>query len=364
MTGFFTISFLLNFKKFLIKKTFWIALVLLPLTLSFASLFLSGESTIVEISAGVFVNSENPLEAAIFQYMNSSVQAVPFVNFVLYDDKDLLLSDVRTGRIECAYIFNDNIENARRGDFTEIINLVTSPRTVAAPIFNDITAAAVLAATAQYIALDGLIAAFGDSYELRRFVVEQFEVYNQMDIFMSPSFIGEASLIESEPPTLFETTAIRIFHGLIGLSILIVSLFSTPTFIEERCGNLETALSRQNKLNIYDFSLWAAAAAAHITIGAIGLLSMFFFAPQLLAPAWAEISALIFYSALCSVFLLLFTRFIKSSSFIQSFGLLIVILNIFFGGMLLDLSQLFPALVNMQYLFPLYWYIEIILSYI
>jgi hypothetical protein len=46
----------------------------------------------------------------------------------------------------------------------------------------------------------------------------------------------------------------------------------------------------------------------------------------------------------------------KSARVIQSFGLFIIIANIFFGGVILDLSELAPQMANIQRVFPLFWY--------
>jgi len=359
---FFVTSFLLNLKKFANKKALWVMLFLLPFTIFIGSLFLQTDTQIIELTAGVFFNSENPLEASVFEHLDKNTNAAALVRFMAYDDLEALKRDIRLGRIECGYILNPNFDNAARGNFSQIITLVSSPRTVASPILNDIVAAAVLAATVEAITLDGLISFFGESEELKRFFAWQFEAYTHMDIFMTPDFIGESVVGYEEPMSLLELTKNRIFYGLIGLAILIMSLFCTPLFIEERNNGLKAALNAHGKLNLYDFSLWASAFTVSALVGAQGYLSLLVFAPQLLSDIYVASIALALYTAVCAAFLALAARFMKTAGPIQSFGLFIVILNIFFGGVLFDLTWVSPGLGHMQYLFPLYWYIEIILG--
>lgn len=359
--SFFVISFMLNIKKFATKKALWLGLILLPAALALGGIFVQTELPVITVNVGVFYNPQNPLEARIFEALEESVSANPFISFIPYDNLDALLTDVRLGQIECGYIFGPNIENALIGEFSEIVTLVTSPRTIAAPILNDIVTSAILQATVEDITKHGLVSIFGESDELTHFVAWQFEAYNQMDIFMTPYFVGEAGEIYIESRDILEMTLSRLFHGLIGLTILIISLFFAPMFIEERRYNLKAALRLHKKLSLYELSLWAAAMLVMFAIGITGLFAMVIFAPHLLASGFVEITALLAYTAVCAIILVLAARFFKSAGFIQSFGLFIVILNIFFGGVLLDLSELNPHLGQLQRLFPLYWYIDLVI---
>ncbi|MCL2565412.1 MAG: ABC transporter permease [Defluviitaleaceae bacterium] len=359
--SFLTVSFLLNLKKFASRQALWLGLILLPMTLIAGSIFANTEGTLITVNAGVFYNPLHPFEVSIFEALEGNVSDNPFINFIAYDNLNELVADVRQGRIECGYILNPNIENALYGELADIVTLITSPRTVAAPILNDIVTAAILDAAVQNITLNGLEVIFGESEELSRFVAWQFEAYSQMDIFMTPYFVGETGDIYMEVPNILEITSIRIFHGLIGLTILILSLFCTPLFIEERHYGLKAALSACRKLGLYELSLWASAMTVMSVVGLSGLITMYIFTPHLLAPAFKSITALLSYTAVCTIFLAAASRFLKTAGFIQSFSIFIVILNILFGGILLDLSELSPQFGQLQRLFPLYWYINAVI---
>jgi len=352
---FFWVSFVLNAKKIIAKKAMWIGLILLFLTVSFGGAFAQTQRSIVVLNAGVFYNPSVLFEASVARVLDESVRDIPFIQFIFYDDLEELYADVAFGRLECGYVLNSDLGN---GEFEGVVTVIVSPRTIATPILNDIVAAAILRVGAEDITRDGLISIFGESEELNYFVERQFLAYNEMDIFMVPSFIGEYGHAHESAPNIFDATASRVLYGLIGLTILIMSLFCTGMFIEGRASALNVALRAHGKLGLYDFSLWASAFAVMFTIGLSGLMAKALFAPNFIGQALSSAAALAFYAAVCSLFLTLASRFLKSAGLIQSFGLFLVILNIFFGGVLLDLAEISEALSHLQRLFPLFWYIE------
>jgi hypothetical protein len=354
---FFALSFLLNLKKFLTRQTFWWGLVALPVILAFGGMFLRTESPAVTITAGIYFNPDSAFEAAIFDALYETA----FTRFTAYDDSRALIEDVRLGRIECGYIINPNIESAKYGDFSGLVTLVTSPRTMVAPIFNDMVTAAVLRASAEYITKEGLRGFFGesDADELNHFVNWQFEAYRQMDIFMVPLFVDTSGQAEEARADLAEITARRVFRGMIGLTIHILIIFAAPIFIEERRSGLTKALSIHGKLAAYDISLWLAAFLAMLVVGASGLASAALFAPYVLPEMPLEIAALTAFAAVCATLPVLAARLLKTSKIIQTLGLFIVIANIAFGGVILDLAEINPNLDYIQRIFPLFWYTSI-----
>ena len=349
---FFALSFWLNVKKFLLRPAFWCGLFALPLVIAAIGVFMQFGMQAITITAGVYFNRENALEAAIFDILGET----PHARFVAYEDVYVLIEDVRLGRIECGYIINPNINNAKEGDFYGIITLVTSPRTIAAPILNDMVSAAVLRASSKYITKDGIGRFFGESDEIEVFVNWQFAAYDEMDIFMTPIFLNVAGLYGETQLSLAEVTAKRMFRGMIGLAILILILFACPIFINERQHGLQKKLLFHGKLAAYDLTLLAAAFSAMFVIGMAGLASAVFVNPDLLVSVWLEIAAMSAFSAVNAIGLVLLARLLKTAKIIQTFGLFIVIANIAFGGVVLDLAEVSPQLAHLQRFFPLYWY--------
>ena len=349
---FFALSFWLNIKKFLQRPTYLCGLIILPIAIALGGVFLHSETSAITITTGVYFNRDNTLEAAIFDLLSET----PYARFVAYEDLEALIEDVRLGRLECGYILNPNIENVREGNFAGIVTLVTSPRTIATPILNDIVSAAVLRASSKYITIDGLYRFFGESDEIEIFANWQFAAYDEMDIFMTPIFVNITDYNGETQLSLAEVTARRVFRGSIGLAILILILFASPIFIDERRFSLQKKLSVHGKLAAYDLSLFAAAFSAMFIVGFAGLTSAAFFAPSLLASVRLELFAMAAFSAVNAILLILLARLLKNAKIIQTFGLFIIIANITFGGVILDLAEASPELGYLQWFFPLYWY--------
>ena len=119
---------------------------------------------------------------------------------------------------------------------------------------------------------------------------------------------------------------------------------------------MQKRLSIHGKLAVYDLSLLAAAFLAMFIVGFAGITSAARLAPGLLVSFQLELAALAAYSAVCAVLLILLARLLKNTKIIQTFGLFIVIANIAFGGVVLDLAEVSPPLAHLQRFFPLYWY--------
>jgi len=359
--SFFAVSFVLNLKKFALKKALWLTLALLPTALVLGGILAQADTPVIEITAGVHYDPASDLEARIFEALAESVSTTPFVSFVAYDDLDALLRDVRLGRLECGYVLSADIEKITSRD-QAVATIISSPRTVATPILNELVAAAILSASAQDITQTWLVSQFPEHNDITDFVTGHFEAYRQMDIFMEPEFAGRAGLAEREAPSTAFVTQKRVFHGLTGLTILVLMMFCAPIFIDEQRLGLPAALRACGKLTPYYASLWAAAFVIALAIGAAGLVSMALVTPQLLAVAHAQAIALVTYAAVTAALMVVAVRALRSAALIQSFGLIIVILNIFFGGMLLDLAEISPELARLQRVFPLSWYIEAVLG--
>jgi len=230
---------------------------------------------------------------------------------------------------------------------------------VAAPLLNEIVAAGVLRAVVADVTLYGLQSAFPESVRTAEFVAEQFELYALADgIFMAPEVTGATGA--AEPPSLALATAARVLHGLVGLVILALCLFAVPGFVAEGGTGLDQALSVCGKLGAYYASLWLATFVVLVGFGLVGLVTLAFFAPGLLSAPGTHAVALAAYAGLHAALLTAAARLLKRPDVIQSFGLFIVIANIFFGGVLLDLTEVSPPLAPLQRLFPLYWYINLL----
>ena len=356
---FFLTSLRLSIKKLALRRATLFSLILLPISLSIGAIFLAdSDISPVAVTAGVYFDSENLLGAEVFEALTESVSDTPFINFVLYDNLDALIDDVRFGRIECGYFITPQIENAAYAGFDGVVTLITSTRSVLADGLNELVAAALLRVSSENIARTWLYANFAENADISGFVTSEFERYRQSDIFMTPLHIAQLGPEEDVAPSLSHITASRVMHGLIGLSIITLFLFYIPALIDEQNSGLRTSLSACGRSVTYDVSLFAAMLVVSLLIGFSGLSAIFFFSPFLLSDALTEIAALIVFAAVNALLMMLAVRLLRTKAPVQSLGLFLVLANIFFGGVLFDLYEISPELARIQGFFPLFWYVN------
>ncbi|MCL2250050.1 MAG: hypothetical protein FWC13_12375 [Oscillospiraceae bacterium] len=360
---FFLTSLRLNVKKLALRRAVLVSLILLPISLSVGAIFLvDSDISPVSVTAGVYFDNENLLGTEVFNALTESVSDTPFINFVLYDNLDALIYDVRFGRIECGYVITPQIENAADAGFDGVVTLITSDRSVLSDGLNELVAAALLKVSSESIARTWLYANFDETADIGEFVASEFERYRQSDIFMTPLHIAQTGPEEDVASSLSQIAANRVMHGLIGLSIIVLFLFYIPALIDEQNSGLRISLSACGRGFAYDTSLFAAMLAVNLLIGFAGLTAMVFFSPHLLSDALTEIMALKVFAAVNALLVMLAVRLLRSKAPVQSLGLFLVLANIFFGGVLLDLYEISPELARVQQFFPLFWYIDSIMG--
>ncbi|MCL2618013.1 MAG: ABC transporter permease [Defluviitaleaceae bacterium] len=362
MISFLVLSLKLHLKKFAAKPVLWVSAAAVVVFAAAAGLIVRGDVPMIEVTAGILYDRDCPAQIRVAAAMIESVEGTPFVSFVVYDDVGALERDVALGRVDSGYVLTPRVHDALRGRPEGAITLISSPRTAAAPLLNEVVAAALLRAVALDITLDGLESLFPEHDSTAEFVAELFRLYADADIFMAPAFAGYGGRDEGGVPDLSRITAARALHGAIGLTMLALMMFSVPGFAAESGGGLKPALAVCGKLGAYYVSLWLAAAAAGLAVGAAGLTAAAFFAPMLLPDAGTLAAAIVAYAAVIAGAMAAASRFSQSSGVIRSFGLFILTAHIFFGGVLLDLAEISPELAHLQRFFPLYWYIDVVVN--
>ena len=326
---FFITSTVLNIKKLFKKRATLVAFILLPVTIFFVSSFLS-ESP-VSISIGVIYDSTNYKHLDILKNLNTN----EIINFVSYTDINTMKQDIKTNTIFCGYIFGDNLYGLAPTDFSNAITVVAIEGTFGIAILNEIVTAAVMPVIVPSITTATLNARFPDDYEaIDAFVASQLDYFSRADIFMSPDFTGFEGNTEN-----FSASNT---NGILGLIITSLLVFLIPYYIEEKNSGVVTALG--SKKVVYYLSLFVSLVFTMFCLALLGfnfdILPLFIFI--LMSTALTVLSILL----------------LKTPNFIQSLGLFIILLNIFFGGVLLDLNEISPTLGRVQYVFPLFWYAQ------
>ncbi|MCL1994960.1 MAG: hypothetical protein FWG63_02000 [Defluviitaleaceae bacterium] len=342
-----------------IKKIFGMQVVtvtVFALVVGFAvGAILAQDGAIVSINVGVLYH-----EAHHFADLQARVQDNPFVTFVSYTDRYLLEQDILAGVVTIGYVLAESFQYLGFGQQGYIITQLTSPRTIAAPIINEIVAASALYASLEDITAGALVTHFPNYQpeQLAHFAHTRLEFYRCQDIFMIPIFHSVDAYIGMQYVAL--ESRVRIVHGIIGIYLLAVAIFLIPAFIEEKTRGVLVPLAHHNVRGTYYLSLIFSVALVLFSIGACGNLVLAIFDPNIFRGVYAFV-ALFFYSVSLSFIMVGAVYVLKTSLIVQNFGIFIIICNIFFGGMLLNLYEIAPGIAVLQYFSPLFWYIQFLL---
>ena len=346
---FFITSLKLNLKKIMHKNMAWV--LALPISLVFLGNF---SGTVIEITVGVSVDS--PFAQKIFAEL--SEQLPPMFTPLAFDTEGDLREGIFRGQVNFGYVFKPYLSYAATlEEVTDGILVFNSPVALGESIVSELIFAIILEEIMPNITLLTLYTYFEEN-NIRYFIEEQLYFYAEADVFMTPAFIGTEGTSPSEViENISEITAARFSNGLTGLVLLTLALFFIPKFIDEKNTGLNLSLKHHGIYKTYYISVFAAL---FLILYAIGLVSLA--ASSFVNNVLSSIFFLLVYTAFICVISLAGIIFLKTPALIQSFGLFLILAHIFFGGMLLDLSEFNFYLGIIQRFFPLFWYIEMMLN--
>ena len=340
--NFFITSIILNIKKIFNKKIVLLSFFVLPLCIF---LLVRLNHTFPTLSIGVYFQENDEFSSNIFSFLVEKSHDNPFVSFIYFRDIDQLENAVYTNYINHGYVLDTSLST---NPFSEnYINLLTSPRTLAVPIVNEIVASALLYNSLQNITV-GIINTHFPEEDVLEFVTESIEFYRQQNIFMEPTLVA----VHGDNPVeeISSITLVRIKHGIIGLVILTLLIFITPIFISEKNNGVLLPLNFYRMKTFYYLSIWTSIFLVLTFLGSISTIFLPFYINNFIF--------LFIYVAKNVIIMAIIYIFMKTDIILQNFGIFIIILNIFFGGVLIDLNEINETLGTIQNFFPLFHYIQ------
>lgn len=351
--NFLIFSLWINIKKIVSSKLVLFVFILLPIFITVLVKTWAGEP-IASINVGIVYDNTDSFQANIFNSLVIAAEENPFLNFTFYEDEYLLIRNVMYNTITMGYIFSDDIGNTNFGEV--MVRLITSPRSIAYSIVNELIAEAILAQSLPYITI-AAIEDFIPSIDSTDFVHGQIKQYLEQDIFMEPIFYSASPTIGTQNFSL--QTKGRIFSGIVGLAILTITIFLAPIIIEEKTTGVLSPLKYYNLHIVYHISYWLAVLLTLFFVGLLGFIPIWLFFNGIFLNI-NTLFALFLYSLINVLVFFVISYYLKSASFIQTFGIFIVLLNIFFGGVLINLNEINTNIGFIQNFFPLFWFIEMI----
>ena len=132
----------LAFKRNLSRGAAWFLILLCPLMCFLASRLPEAERSPL---AGMYLSGDGECVRRIEDYLSSQ-------NFVKYDDTELMREHVRSGELDCAVIFPEDVEERiQKGELRESVIFIESPTSFMPGLFRNHAAAALFREYAPYI---------------------------------------------------------------------------------------------------------------------------------------------------------------------------------------------------------------------
>lgn len=354
--GFFLNSLKIHIKRIICTPVFISSVVLLTVLLLACSFFLSGKENIATVNIGILsVEPDVVTEKAASILLNNNR-----LNFIRFDASQLdeMTGMVKSRRLECAYIFEKGfLKNVKAERFDNIITLITSPATVASGITNELVFAAVIEASADIISAQIASDMFGLEYEdIAGVFTEKIEAYHAGGIFLRPVFTRENSYNEE----VADVFAVRVAHGVMLLLLFIFLYFLIPIFIRDKKEGLYKLLNTP-KIFIYYFTLLIAVFIVLFLLSLFALLLLKITAPQALLPLGSELIGITVYLVCVSCIALFCVLTLKSGEPVYAGFIFVLIIQVMFGSLFLDIREFSGFLGQFQFL-PSSYYINFLMS--
>lgn len=357
---FFFISWMLNIKKLASKRTFMLAMCLLPacaLLCAWPAAGAGGQA--LRVSVGLCYNEEDEASRRVLAHLSQG-SGVGLSVFGA-DEAGELERAVTKGELECGYVLDPALGARFAGGGADwmngVVTVVKTRATVADAVVNERVYAALIAAASPYVTARALEEGMGADYEdVLGPVSESVARYATQDIFVTPEYAYEEGGL-AETPRGRSPFFGRALRGMIALFGVASVLLACPAFIAERQGRVFTRLPF-GRLCAYNASAFAALFTLNAAFGLAGLAVLRLVYPPAVPDFLAAAPALCLYEANLAMIGVFFICLLNSGELITGSFVLILLMNLLFGGVLLDLNEVSSLLGAVSRLFPSYYYLR------
>jgi len=353
--SFFIISLIIQLKRILNSAFFFCAAFLLAVSLPICAYFLAGGG-IVTVNVGIMAEEADAFTEKAINRLVSNEQ----INFILFGaaEESEMTEMVKSRRLECAYILKAGImENIRQERFENTIALIISPASVASGIVSESVFAAVIDASADMLSSEITADMFGlEADALQTEFTEKIERYHADGIFLRPVFLRE-NTFNADVSDIF---AFRVLRGVWIILIFVFSYFLIPSFINGKKEGLYKMLNPSQTV-FYYLSQFLSVFAALSALNLFAVLILKFTAPAALLPMGKELTGIAAYTACGSAFVLFCVILFKNNELIYAGFIFVLLIQIIFGNLFLDLSEISATLGNLQ-LLPSAYYMKYLLN--
>ena len=265
--------------------------------------------------------------------------------FIEYEDSKLLYEDVQSGRIECGFIFSEDMdEKMKNGQLRDTIQYIASIFSTKGEVLKERVYAAFFRLYSEEILEDLEPEIFGNHSEKRmQKIIERKRMYEKSDeIFRMyiTEVDGETDKFQADEP-------INSYRGLIGLFLFLVMFLAYGKTRLKEGDSVELALG-VNERYCYRYIRMLAA----ITLP--GMASLFLLLRNVQSQGFfAESAELLIYILLCGLWISIIGNGLRKMEHMPMWMIGIVILHLLVCPVIMDFSRYIPALRVLRYLLPL-----------
>ncbi len=346
--SFFISSFYITIKQYFRSKTYYIASALVLLLILF--LYNSIGNEILSLKIGIIFNKNSPISNELVQNLTQEN-----IETVFYNDKESLVRDVTSGKLECGYIINNNFdEMINSGNYIKLVLCITSPKTISASVTNEIMSSAIFRIISprlatNYLTTEGIL----DLQTANLNIQEQFS-----------SFYKEGNYLKAEYENIYAAAKniIRkkdkdIFHGIIAIFVFLLMYSFALSILQQKKGEV------YNKLNSSDRKIFLLSNTASGALVVIFFSSLLLFIIQNFGISGGNILnffILFLYVLVLSVILFVALLLFKDNAFLYALLPIIATAECIFGGAFVNLASINPILGTIEAFFPSTYYLQLI----
>ena len=173
-----------------------------------------------------------------------------YIKFLVYDNKDEMIEDVETKKLECAYIFPaDFKERLDNYKIKKCITCIESPSTILSSLSDEVVFAGVIGEYGKNIAVDfakenNIVV--GDGTNNVESIARNYDKFNTPEKTFSIDY-KYIETNEGSSDRIKDKTTTYVIHGIVSVLILISGLFGAVNWFEDEKKGLYSSFNSESE---------------------------------------------------------------------------------------------------------------------
>lgn len=329
------------FVKRQLKRPSMIFILLFMVIMSAALRLMSMDIT-AGMQVGFYINEDSDI-------INSLTSHDGMIKFISYDSRDALEADVKSGSLQCGYVFSDDFyDSIISGQYKKVIELIEPPENVTSLLSNVIMLATVMENMASHMLVtDAISQDFFANISDSEFdkLKETYDLYasNGSTFSFDYNALYEDYTGSSKTINIF-SYLITPVKGIVAIFVFVTSLTGGASWFKDNdsfsYANIPLNKRPALKLLVIAIPTIMAATAGYISLIVAGIAEN----------PLHELYVMVVYSLLCIVFSYVLTAIVRENLFLALIPVFILG-SVVCSPIFFNLANLIPAMKILQNLF-------------